>query len=146
MPVLFALMTAALVPSSYCNARFAYCLTAPSFLVGQGESDNGDGQVFLDRRRAVKLTVWGDLNALGDTLGKRYERAARTSASRRVTYKTLRSSWFVVSGTEGGRVFYQRTMLDAPRNVYATFLLEYPIGDKTAEAAIRSLSSSFVWR
>lgn len=137
---------ASLGAAPYCNDRFSYCLNVPPFLVGQGESDNGDGQVFLGKDRDVKLLVWGDLNALGDTLRQRFEEAARGTLTRRVTYQVLRGSWFVVSGTEGGRVFYQRTMLDARRDVYATFLLEYPLGDRATEKTIRALSNSFSWR
>ena len=43
----------------YENARFGYAIDVPPDFVGQGESDNGDGQVFLLLGAEQALTVWG---------------------------------------------------------------------------------------
>ncbi|MCS6759715.1 MAG: hypothetical protein MO852_12775 [Candidatus Devosia euplotis] len=43
----------------YDNARFSYSLSAPPGFVGQGESGNGDGQVFTLPGQPIALSVWG---------------------------------------------------------------------------------------
>lgn len=131
----------------YCNARYGYCITVPPALYGQGESDSGDGQVFLNRPATVTLTVWGgwsdipDLPSFTDSFKEtsRGWPAGNGQAARVVTYKLLKPDFFVVSGVQGGKVFYQRTIRKG--GVTATYLLEYRDGDRVAQGYIKSLST-----
>lgn len=137
--------------SSYCNSRYSYCMTVPPALYGQGEADAGDGQTFLNRSATVSLTVWGawsDLPGL-PTFEVAYREASRGWAAapgrpaRVVTYKLFRPQFFVVSGLEGGQVFYQRTIRSATSPSMATYLLQYRDGDRTAAGYIKSLTANF---
>jgi hypothetical protein len=111
---------------TYNNARFAYSVSYPSdVFTPQGEADNGDGQRFMSRDGHAALIVYGSHNALGQTLRGAYSEASSRTREhpRHVTYRTLGRNWFVVSGTEGGRIFYQKTIL--VNGIFKTVRLEY---------------------
>ena len=55
-PALLVLAQSSFQP--YINARFGYRLDYPADFVPQGESDSGDGQVFIGEEGA-ELRVWG---------------------------------------------------------------------------------------
>ena len=123
------------VYETYHNARFAYSITYPAdIFVPQGEADNGDGQRFLSKDGRAEVAVYAGyaVNDSQDTLQKRFREAAGRAAeqpSRVVTYKLIKDDWFVVSGRNGGRIFYQKTMFkraagDAP-GVFKTLRIEY---------------------
>jgi hypothetical protein len=115
--------------STYTNGRFSYSISYPAgLLVPQGEADNGDGQKFLSRDGRAEMIVYGSNNALDQSLRDLYEEqlhgddgVGRTEKT--VTYKVLRSDWFVVSGYEGGRIFYQKTIYRG--GAFKTFRIEY---------------------
>jgi hypothetical protein len=121
---------------TYQNARFAYSITYPAdVFVPQGESDNGDGQRFLSKDGRAELLVYAGYATSDsqDTLQKRFREATagRTAEQpqRVVTYKLIKDDWFVVSGREGGRIFYQKTKFrkaggNAP-GVFKTLRIEY---------------------
>ena len=113
------------------NLRFEYAVDYPSdMLIPQGESQNGAGQRFTSRARDVELVAVGSYNALDKTLRERFaeeiEEEADDGAKRTVTYKVLKKDWFVVSGTEGARVFYTKVMLKDDTFKRMTF--RYPVG------------------
>jgi hypothetical protein len=111
----------------YHNVRFDYSISYPAnILFPQGEAVNGDGQKFLSRDGRTEMLVYGSHNSLNQSLRQVYdEETSRTSEqpNRVVTYQVLRRDWFVVSGIEDGRIFYQKTLL---RNgIFKTFRIEY---------------------
>jgi hypothetical protein len=123
----------------YENGRFGYAVAYPEgLLIPQGEAENGDGQRFLSKEEDAELAVWGSHNALDETLKERYDRAAKgESGKRSLTYRTIRKTWFAVSGTEGDRVFYEKTLL---RNgVFYTCLISYPKSKKGTYDRITSV-------
>jgi hypothetical protein len=120
--------------STYSNARFSYAISYPAdLLIPQGEAANGDGQKFLSRDGRAEMIVYGSHNALDQSLRDLYNSQIGTGANgqstKTVTYKVLRANWFVVSGYEGERVFYQKTIL--AKGIFKTFRIEYekPLAD-----------------
>jgi hypothetical protein len=117
---------------TYHNARFDYSISYPAnLLIPQGESVNNDGQSFLSRNGRTELLVYGSYNSLDQTLREVFEQESGRSAehpNRVVTYKVLRNDWFVVSGTENGRIFYQKTMLR--NSTFKSFRIEYDKSEK----------------
>jgi hypothetical protein len=114
--------------SIYSNARFSYSISYPEgLLIPQGEADNGDGQKFLSRDGRAELIVYGSHNALNQNLRDLYNEQLREGDDARskktVTYKILRNNWFVVSGYEGDRVFYRKTIFKG--GMFKTFNIEY---------------------
>lgn len=108
----------------YTNARFKYSISYPAdLLVPQGESENGDGQVFREKSNSsVEMRVYGGYNALNETLRSRYEDLNR-KWSNGVTYKVIRHDWFVVSAMVNGKIHYQKTFLRG--DTFKTFEIEY---------------------
>jgi hypothetical protein len=105
---------------TYSNARYGFSISYPAdLLVPQGESDNGDGQKFVSRDGSASLTAFGS-NRLDRSLQEEFRSAQE---NRNVTYKVLRRDMFVVSGTENGKIFYQKTLLRG--DVFKTFIIEY---------------------
>ena len=137
--------------SNYCNARYGYCVNIPKSLFPQGESDNGDGEVFLSRDARVSLTVWAS-HTLAGVPGASFDTRFREDArgwpvgngrsARVVTYTLHRPTFYVVSGLENGKIFYQRTLNNPRSGTYATYLLTYP-DDHAAGTFIKSLNVSF---
>jgi hypothetical protein len=128
------------VYKTYTNARYGYSISYPSnLLVPQGEADNGDGQAFRAKDGAAELRVYGSQN-LGDGLAGAYTEA---QAGKSVVYKTMKGNWFVVSGRDGGKIFYQKTMFKG--DVFKTFIIEYDEAQKsTYDAVTTRIARSFV--
>ena len=137
--------------SIYCNARYGYCVNIPPSLFPQGESDNGDGEVFLSRDARVSLTVWAS-HSLAGVPGISFDARFREDvrgwptgngrSARVVTYTLRKPTFYVVSGLENGKIFYQRTLNNSRSGTYATYLLTYPEGH-AANTLIKALNSSF---
>lgn len=130
----------------YHNVRFDYSISYPvGILIPQGESVNGDGQRFLSKDGRTELLVYGSYNSLDQTLNDVLTQETERSPdhpSRVVTYKVLRGDWFVVSGTENGRIFYQKTMLR--ESTFKTFRIEYDESQKrTFDSITAFIARSF---
>jgi hypothetical protein len=125
---------------TYTNARYGYSISYPaSLLTPQGEADNGDGQAFRSKDGAAEMRVYGSQN-LGGGLAEAY---AEAQAGKAVTYKTMKGNWFVVSGRDGGKIFYRKTMFRD--DVLKTFTIEYDESQKsTYDAVTARIARSFV--
>jgi hypothetical protein len=110
----------------YTNVRFAYAINYPvGVLIPQGESDNSDGQIFRSADGHAEMRVFGRNNVFNDTLRSAFDKAVagEDSAGRVVTYKLLKGDFYVVSGHQNGKIFYEKTMLKG--DVFKTFMIEY---------------------
>jgi hypothetical protein len=125
---------------TYSNARYGFSISYPAdLLVPQGESDNGDGQRFTSRDGSASLAAFGS-NRLDRSLQDEYSSAQE---NRNVTYKVLKRDMFVVSGTENGKIFYQKTLLRGA--VFKTFIIEYDESERGVYDAVTTrVARSFV--
>jgi hypothetical protein len=125
---------------TYSNARYRFSISYPGdLLVPQGESDNGDGQKFVSRDGSASLTAFGS-NRLDRSLQAEFRSAQE---NRNVTYKVLKRDMFVVSGTENGKIFYQKTLLRG--DVFKTFIIEYDEQERGVYDAVTTrVARSFV--
>lgn len=128
------------VYKTYSNARYNYSIAYPAnLLTPQGEADNGDGQAFRSSDGAAEMRVYGSQD-LGGGLSGAYSEA---QAGKEVTYKTMKGNWFVVSGRDGGKIFYQKTLFKG--GVFKTFLIEYSEAQKSIYDAVTArVARSFV--
>jgi hypothetical protein len=112
----------------YGNGRFGYDIDIPPDYLGQGESDNGDGQEFQRLRGAQRLTVWGGL--LG-VVSENFEAEVKSqmqdaeAGDWNLTYQATTAQWASFSGIKNRRILYQRAILLCDRQSYAAFRLEY---------------------
>jgi hypothetical protein len=128
------------VYKTYTNARYGYSIAYPSnLLTPQGEADNGDGQAFRSQDGAAEMRVYGSQD-LGGGLAEAY-RAAQEGKD--VTYRAMKGNWFVVSGRDGSKIFYQKTMRKG--GVLKTFTIEYDESQKsTYDAVTAKVARSFI--
>ena len=118
--------------STYRNARFGYAVDVPSeFRMGEAPVNN-DGRVFYDPSSEGVISVFGMYNALG---ASRESYATEREEDWRglggtVTYRAKRENWFVLSGTVGGDIFYERVIFSADGDTIATLLVRYPQSEK----------------
>ena len=114
----------------YDNARFGYAIDIPPGFVGDGESDNGDGQSFYDATGAKGLLVWGG-NLMGDFEGEVASAIEYAQAENdwNITYEATTPRWASFSGLKGFRILYQRMILLCDGSSYAAFRAEYSVTD-----------------
>jgi len=126
---------------TYNNARFGYSISYPSdLLTPQGEADNGDGQVFSGD--GAEMRVFGSNSLLNETLRKEYN-ALLEEKGGSVTYKVFKNTFFVISGKENGRIFYQKTMEDSD-GAFITFMIEYDESKRrTYDAVVTKIVKTF---
>jgi len=124
----------------YCNARFGYCIDYPiGIIYPQPESYNGDGRVFKNKQGEEILTVWGRNNSdpdfghisieqqFNDDLhGGEEENGSKDLV---ITYQKLGKTFFVISGYNKDKIFYQKTIVKG--DAFAFAILEYDESEKT---------------
>lgn len=149
----FALLLLALLVTSpahgqywdyYENARFGYGIDVPPGYSGNGESDNGDGQMFYDLVAEQGLTVWG--GQLTDSLQAEAMRVAETFASQgwTITESTSTPQWSMLAAMRNQRVLVQRSILLCDGASYAAFRAEFNIRDQNAMSSVlHGVSRSF---
>jgi hypothetical protein len=143
--ILFLAVSPALAQGTgvYENARFGYSIVVPDGFEGQGESDNGDGQVFKSADGTQTLRVYGGFNSesFAETIraGMGYARDAGWN----LTYTRVRDTWAVYSGTRARRILYARAIRICGGDAFASYELDYPSADREAmDAVIQDLNAS----
>lgn len=115
----------------YTNVRFGYAIDVPPGFVAQGESDNGDGQVF--KTPTAVLTVFG-----GNVMEADFEAEVRVREGYAsddgwaITYQVStpqKASW---SGKRGARILYGRMIALCGGVQFGSFQLEYSSADLKA--------------
>lgn len=123
----------------YCSSKFGFCVEYPErILFPQGESDNGDGQIFKSKNAENYLQVYRDYRDMVAenskfTLEDAYQLDTWANdpdkPKRVLTYKKLGKNFYVVSGYNNGKVFYQKTIIID--DVLATCMIEYNETEKS---------------
>jgi hypothetical protein len=126
---------------TYRNARFGYSISYPrEWLKPQGESDNGDGQIFTGE--GSEMRVFGSYSLLNGTLQNEY-RQLLSAKGPSVTYKTIKPTFFAISGKEYGRIYYQKTIAK-PGGIFVTFTMVYDESKRSVyDGAISAMVRSF---
>ena len=126
----------------YTNVRYGYAVDVPPKFVAQGESDNGDGQVF--KTPTAMLTVFGGNVTEADFEAEvaQSEQLAKDDGWA-ITYQVStpqKASW---SGKRGARILYGRMIALCGGEQFGSFELEYSSVDvKTLDAVVERLVGS----
>lgn len=114
----------------YDNARFGFAIDIPPGFVGDGESDNGDGQTFYKASGAQGLLVWGGSLPYGFDAGVTEAMDyAIAENGWNIAYQASTPRWASFSGVKGFRILYQRMILLCDGSSYAAFRAEYSVAD-----------------
>ena len=126
---------------TYANARYGYSISYPADLLEpQGESDNGDGQVF--KNSDAEMRVYGSNSVLDETLEKQYRKLLK-NYGKSIAYKTFREKFFVVSAIRNDKIFYQKTFENSD-GVFITFEIEYKKSERAKyDKAVTKIVKSF---
>lgn len=133
---------------TYCNNRFQFCLEYDAHLLeAQAESQNGDGRTFTDVNEQEILTVFGrlamDFEGETITLKEQFQEDLKGGydsegyADREVTYQKFTETYYVISGYQRGKIFYQKTILKDDAFCFA--ILNYSKGEKETYQATTAL-------
>ena len=131
----------------YENARFGYVIDIPPDYVGEGEAENGDGQIFVSDDGTQMLRVHG-ANALEGFEAKLDEAmAGAREAGWTLSYERITPSWASFSGTRNGMIVYARAISLCDGTQFASFELQYPETDlddmhAVVERLVRSLDET----
>lgn len=131
--------------SHYANARFGYELDIPPGFEGQGESDNGDGQVFLLPNGLQELRVWGGWALDGVEAEATGRIAADMDAGWAITSQAQSPDWAVWAGARDGRGAVSRMIALCEADGYAIFRMEFPLDRMAAVASVvEGITRSFI--
>ncbi|CAI3952584.1 hypothetical protein [Commensalibacter communis] len=95
----------------YYNSRFHYQICYPPMMIPQGESDNGDGQLFIAKDGA-SIRVYGSYRLDQDfTITANQISQWMVGDKGRITYRSYHPQWAVVSGYDkAGKIFYMKLL------------------------------------
>lgn len=127
----------------YVNVRFGFAIDVPAGFVGQGESDNSDGQIFTTP--TAKLTVYG-ANVLNGGFEDEVRQAqgADSTDGWNISYQTTTPRNASYSGKRGGRILYARMIALCGGQQFAAFELEYSVADMSKfDPVVNGLVRSF---
>jgi hypothetical protein len=114
--------------ATYENGRFGYRVLYPANLVSPlPEADNGDGRKFKSSDGKITLSVWGENNAFNRSLRTQMSASRREwlQDRARITYTRFTPEFYVLSGTTGKEIFYEKTVPQGEG--FATMLWQFPI-------------------
>lgn len=123
----------------YCNARFGFCVVYPAGFGVSPASDNNDGREFYDRE-GFTMTASGMHNVLESTL--RAEMKSQEEDFDTVTYRKVKSNWYVLSGHKGDNILYIKTYVG--RETIYHLYLRYPVSlKKEYDKTVSKVAQSF---
>jgi hypothetical protein len=127
---LAALATAAAADgwTRYADPRFGAAADVPPGFAAAEPPAGGGGLEFAGADGRARLAVYGLPNAEGQRLAEysAFSLGEEEEAGWRITYSRVADGWFVHSGRQGGRIFYEKTILACDSKVVNSVWLEYP--------------------
>jgi hypothetical protein len=159
--LLFAVVAAALTASlalldvaraddwrTYQNDRYGTTIDYPASFQPQPPPDNDDGRAFKSADGAG-FAVFASYNAFDFDLAKFRDYTVKNlDAGSIVTYQAQGQAhgddWFVISGTKGDKVFYERHLLSHGKQMTEGFVITYPASLKqTYDPIVARMAKSF---
>ena len=115
----------------YTNVRYGYAVDVPPGFVGQGSSENGDGQVF--KAPTATLAVFGGNIPGGDFESEVVQRERYAEQDGwAITYQMSTPQRASFSGKHGARILYARMIPLCRGGQFGMFQIEYSSADLQA--------------
>lgn len=113
---------------TYVNSVYRYHIDYPDeLLIPQGESDSGDGQVFLSKDKLCELRVYRDTRDIlyeGAILKKSYREDIGTFNKDSISNSELTEDYYIIEGKNNNEYFHQKTFLRKD-NLLVTAIYSY---------------------
>jgi hypothetical protein len=118
--------------TSYVSAKFGYSVYYPAAIFELQESaETGEPRTFLAKDKAAKLVVSGVINDEGFTADSYRQTLLRDfSGYEMVDYMPRGKTWFVLSGTRGENIYYQKVMFSCAGRIINVFSITFPVAQK----------------
>jgi hypothetical protein len=129
---------------TYQNDRYGTTIDYPDLFKAEPPPDNDDGRRFKSRDGA-EFAVFASYNAFDfDLAGYQRYILEKLGPGKAVTYRAHGEDWFVISGTEGDGIFYERYMLSHGKEMTEGFVMSYPAAVKeTYDPIVARMAKSF---
>ena len=133
---------------TYQNDRYGTTIDYPDLFKAEPPPDNDDGRRFKSADGA-EFAVFASYGALDfDLAGYRKYILEKLGPGKAVTYQANGDDWFVISGTEGDGIFYQRYMLSHGKEMaegfVQGFVMSYPAALKqTYDPIVARMAKTF---
>jgi len=131
---------------TYQNDRYGTTIDYPDLFKAEPPPDNDDGRRFKSADGA-EFAVFASYGALDfDRAGYQKYILEKFGPGKAVTYQAHGDDWFVISGTEGDGIFYERYMLSHGKAMgfVEGFVMSYPaVLKKTYDPIVARMAKSF---
>jgi hypothetical protein len=133
---------------TYQNDRYGTTIDYPGLFKAEPPPDNDDGRRFKSADGA-EFAVFASYGALDfDLAGYQKYILEKLGPGKAVTYQAHGEDWFVISGTEGDGIFYERYMLSHGKEIaegfVQGFVMSYPAALKeTYDPIVARMAKSF---
>jgi hypothetical protein len=132
--------------ATYRNERHGFSLSYPAGTFapdGQGVSD--DGRMFVTADKSARLLVGALPNAEGINLRDyRSLLLERSYADAEIDYAPVRGTWFVLSGTRDGQMFYERVTFTCQGRLINSWAMLYPVSERrTYDRIVEQIARSY---
>ena len=129
---------------TYHNDRYGTTIDYPDQFKAEPPPGSDDGRTFKSADGA-EFSVYASYNALDFNLAKFQDFTLKNlDPGAVVTYKTHGDNWFVISGTEGDDIFYERHMLSHDGQMTEGFSMSYPAAAKQSyDPVVARMAKSF---
>jgi hypothetical protein len=117
--------------ATYVNKRYGFTLSYPTARFRPQEPLSEEGRVWTSPDGSAKLLAGALANAEGMTLsGYRDFLLKESYSGAEVDYAPLRDTWFVLSGTRDGTIFYERVTFTCGGRLINSWAMLYPVGER----------------
>jgi hypothetical protein len=146
LPLTAVLSALALGRGAFAAIGLPITMTAtyPDSFKPQPAPDSDDGREFKSADGA-NFIVSASYNALDFTVAKYRDFIVKNlNPDARLTYEARGDNWFVISGTKGGDIFYERHLLSHAAQMTEGFVMSYPMALKqTCDPITARMAKSF---
>ena len=130
----------------YRNRHFGYRLHFPAQLFQKKTpSENGDGASFATADNRATVKIFGAFNDDGMSINEYRSTILKNfSGYENIDYGPVRRTWFVLSGTRGERIYYQKVIFSCGGKVVNILAINYPKAEKKPfDPIVEGLEKSF---
>jgi hypothetical protein len=129
---------------TYHNDRYGTTIDYPDLFKAQPPPDANDGRTFKSADGA-RFVVFAEYNTLDFNLATYRDFIVKDiDPGEVITYRSSGDNWFVISGTKGTDIFYERHMLSHGAQMTEGVVMTYPASLRAAyDPIVARMAKSF---
>lgn len=126
---------------TYRNDRFGATADIPSDWRMEPPPENDDGRIFVSPDGRAKIVVSGSHVVL--PRDEEFRIRLEPGEGETVSYRRQGRDWLVISGVDGDRIFYRKSVLSCRGEVWNSVSIDYPAAErKTYDALVAHVAGS----